>query len=340
MKTLFVVCPSPTDGTSLYRGMGPLSHLKRTAKTFEESIQLISADNANWAILSGVDGVFMQRPFTDSHIRLAKMCQTNGKPLWIDYDDNLFKVPKDNPTHANYSQEKNMKNVATLLAMADYVSVSTEQLKKDYDVIRDSAKKYPCEVVPNALNELMFRSTQRDQPRNPLILWRGSNTHDRDLMTFKEQIQNAANANMNKTFTFIGDPFWGFMDYMPDNIIKADAVDPIEYFKVIDRIAPQLMIVPLCDHHFNRCKSNIAWMEAAFAGAAALVPDWEEWKVPGAVTYSGKSDFYEKLLDLILDEETCRRRADQSWQYIQENLTLRTVNRKRRSILDRMFEMR
>jgi hypothetical protein len=317
--------------------MGPLAHLKRTAPA-DNQLQITIVDSVNWANLAMVDAVFMQRPFTDAHLKVASLCRANRKPLWVDYDDNLFKVPRDNPTYHTYNSERNQRNVATILAMADRVSVSTQKLARDYNDLRKKSGLPLCDVIPNALNELLFPVNNgfREQERHAMVMWRGSNTHDRDLMTVLPEIQAQAKAFKRHTFSFIGDPSWMFMEQLPNNCLSTAPVDPIEYFDVISKIKPQALICPLHDSEFNRAKSNIAWIEATYAGAAALVPNWEEWKLPGAVNYLDAKEFGTLLGKMISDPEFCQREAEKSWAYIKENLLLKQVNEKRRKLFDEL----
>jgi hypothetical protein len=93
------------------------------------------------------------------------------------------------------------------------------------------------------------------------------------------------------------------------------------------------MQVPLADSIFNRCKSNIAWIEGSFAGAVCLVPDWEEWQMPGTVRYSNPAEYGEKMKLLLNNNFNYRKYNDLSWEYIMDNLTLSRVNGQRIEIL-------
>ena len=117
--------PNPTDATSFYRAVGPLQDLKR-----KMGFILQIGSDVNWATLKGTDAVFMQRPFTKNHVQILEMAQANGKKVWVDYDDDLFSVPRSNRTFRLYGDAKNQNNIAQIVAKADVITVSTPQLQR------------------------------------------------------------------------------------------------------------------------------------------------------------------------------------------------------------------
>ena len=98
-KNLYTLIPNPTDGTSLYRGWGPLSRIKKHLP----EVEFIVANTVDWSVLINCDGAFLQRPFTEGHLKICEMIKNMGIKLWVDYDDDLLNVPRSNPTFENYS---------------------------------------------------------------------------------------------------------------------------------------------------------------------------------------------------------------------------------------------
>jgi len=84
------------------------------------------------------------------------------------------------------------------------------------------------------------------------------------------------------------------------------------------------------------CHSNNAWIEGAYAGAVTLAPDTAEWHRPGIVNYG--SDFKEKLKAMITGEYDLESLHKQSWQFIQENCQLKTVNQLRIKLMERLMQ--
>jgi len=330
--------PQRKDGTSLYRAMMPLGELQR------QGVRLVFVDEVSWATYALVDLVFMQRPFTQQHVHAAEMARINDKPLWVDYDDDLLNVPSENPTSPVYNTPANKKNVLRCLELADIVSVSTPALAESLktSLVAAGAKRVPMfRVIPNALNMRRWSNTRREQvlgenERQKLILWRGSDTHVRDVLQWAPDIIKAAHARPDYVWCFIGMSPWMLHDYMPEGrCLHQNAQDPMKFMQLIQELRPDILFVPLVDHVFNRAKSNIAWIEGTWAGAQVVAPDWQEWRKPGVTVYDGKPGSLHDAMIQAMDtpEEIREALVAQSWQEIMSHLSLERVNRGRMNII-------
>ena len=327
-KKLMLDIPNIDDDTSFYRAIGPLSDLRtRSTNIIYESFL-----SHSWATCSMTDAPFMQRPYLDQHFTKFSVYKTNiAKPVWLDYDDDLFNVPVDNPTYRVYKKVNHKKNVQRMLERADVVTVSTIHLANEYS-------KFKANVVlaPNAFNSHIIPKMGEWKERQNIIAWRGSDTHMRDLMEFRDEIiavQNSKECD-DWIFHYIGCNPWYITNHTPhEKTFYCEAMDPMEYHKFIFEIAPAAFFVPLHDSIFNRSKSNIAWIEASFAGSACIAPDWEEWRKPGCLLYKDKAGLKKLILDVVTGAIDTRKHAKQSWDYIQNNLTTAHVNSVRQKVI-------
>ncbi len=326
MISVLALCPTDYDATSFYRGMGPLGRLKQATG----QIELIMVSPVDWPVMSYVDVCFLQRPFTSGHETIAKLANRMQTPLWLDYDDDLFCITGDNPARHSYNDQATQARIKHMLEMASVITVSTEALKWKLDKMTMA----PIHVIPNALDDRMLAGIVPPESQHPCVLWRGSESHQRDLMEFAEQIF-VASETYTRNWMFLGyNPFFLTEQMKQDRVMSQQGVPPEDYFGLIhDTIKPSIVIVPLADTEFNRSKSNIAWIEGTLAGAACLVPDWEEWRRPGAITYKDAADFGVKLQAMLAGEIDLKAKAKESWAYIQSNLRLSEVNRARLEIL-------
>lgn len=332
-KNLGCFIPCSTDATSLYRGVGPLSALRRK----HGNLNLCFSDKIDWAVLKLMDGAFIQRPFTADHLKVATMIRRMNLPLWLDYDDLLTDVPEWNPVHGLYSKKQIQENIGELCTMADVISVSTPAIAQELS--RYNSK---CLVVPNAYDPGVWKKTPpapRDPDRGLIVLWRGSCTHRVDLNVAANAATNFSGKFEHVTWVFIGDRPW-FVDYMPPaRTLHYPAIDPLEYAAFLANLAADLLIVPLVDHPFNRAKSNCAWLEATSSNTAVLAPDFPEWNRPGIATYdpcADTDDFSKQLHDILTCPDLLLSEAQLSWEHISKNLMLEHVNETRLKILDSM----
>jgi len=303
--------------------------LNRLRERIGDRVEYLITDKYNWATIGMADAVFLQRPYKEDHLMIVEMAKNSRKRVWVDYDDDLMSVPHHNPCHNLYGNEETKRTIQRIAAAADVVTTSTPALSSRFD-------KYNKNVVtiPNAIDDKLFARPAHLPPPIPLVVWRGSQTHDKDLWAYGDGIKNASSRCQKATFSFIGRPFWGVIESLEhQRTVVVDSLDPVEYHSLLTRLTPTAMMVPLFKDSFNLAKSNIAWIEACYAGAVAVAPDWPEWKLPGCVNYKDQKEFAQAIVDAIEEPKIARRQADEGWEYIKENLTLGTVNGIRASVI-------
>lgn len=325
--------PTPGDATSWFRGHGPMAGIMRK----HPKIRFISPDPWNWPSLGSSLGVFMQRPFTKDQRSAFEIAKDVGKKVWLDYDDLLFDVPTDNPTYFKYMRDEIQGNVRLMLEHCDYLSVSTQALADIYGPVCKKATKIV--VIPNALDiDVLGQPLRGKQGKD--MLWRGSRTHHKDVYVHSPSIIEVASAQYASDWKwhFIGDNLWFLTDRMPQKrTYIMEPLDIVLYHRHLEKLAPVAVMVPLHDSPFNRCKSNIAWMEATYAGAVCLGPDWDEWKRPGVLNYDSRPAFKDQLNRIVKGDVNVAAHVAQSWDYITRNLLLDQVNQLRMDILCNMI---
>lgn len=316
---------SPGGACSFYRSVGPFSKIK------EVSFSILK--EGNWQTYSNLDIIYMERPVYDSFVDGAKMAKAFNLPLWIDFDDDLFEIPHYNPANEFFSDKNKKKNIEEICEIADVITVTTEKLKERFSQFNRNVI-----VVPNALNDFNFPIDIKNPSDNKIISWRGSGTHRGDLMEYRYPMIQSMEKNKDWIWAWFGDQYWMVSDDMDQSRIRKFTVQEIiRYFSVFHAIAPGVHVVPLKDNFFNRCKSNIAWLEATSAGAVTLGPAFEEWDHPGITRYESIEDFGEKLNMLCRDEKYRRKVWNSSLEYIKEHLLLSKVNQKRIAIINALL---
>lgn len=348
MKILAIV-PLKFDGTSYYRAYGIFPDLKKQfeadGQSFEVHPYYDGGMGYSWADLLPYDVLLLQRPSMDAakRIKLIEFMKSLGKKIWVDFDDNLFDVPMENRVSDSITQDVKM-SMFQLLNLADLITVSTQDLKDYYQKI---GIKPTIEVVPNAWNFDLHgfadcynevKEVPPPQKKKVKYLWRGSETHQGDLISAGEAIMKAASVHQDLVhWTFMGYNPWMLTENIPRewwSYIKSE--DIMEYFRNLKAQAPQLMFFPLRDNALNRSKSNIAWMEATYAGAVCIAPGWPEWNKPGVMPYFNDEDFEKLLIDP--QPEKHNDWWEESADYIRENLSLTKVNAKRKELLTNLIK--
>ena len=320
MIRLAIVLPSPNDVSSLFRGAGPFSILSR----LNPDIQLVMKDAYGWADLCQCDAVFLQRPAATVHLHIAKLAKSLKLPIWVDYDDAVDLVPVSNPKWTPANSKMWRETMNGCLELASVVTVVNQEFAASV-AKRTSGN---VAVIPNAHNDYWFGMDSR--PRTKSVLWRGGNSHDEDVMMVLPQLASVARDYPDWMFHLVGQPPWETRRLMPERNTKfhTEWKDYPDYMNDLFEMAPAIQVVPWCDNEFNRCKSNLAWLESTATGAALLAPAWADvFQLPGVTHY--ESDFGGSLRKMIEDVPS----AAASRAHLIEHYTLSKVNQSRLDII-------
>lgn len=328
-----ILSPGINDATSLYRAGGPFSALR-------DDIHVTFMDKATNITVLSQDVIFMQRPFNEVHFRTAQMVKRCRVPLWVDYDDFLFDVPRDNPNYSLYMNEKVHMHLFQIAKMADIVTVSTKTLKALYEKEIDAGDGNKItlsdnvNLITNAYDK-RFHGERILNTGNKLITWRGSKTHDKDLAHFAMPIVKFMNDHKDWKIEFLGYNPWQLTEQIePSQVTITDPMEPFLYMEHFKSLQPSIHIVPLHDSIFNRAKSNIAWIEATIAGAVTICPDWDGWRNEGTFRYKDVEEFIQCLtLAASASVEDMNINLDHSFEVISLCFYLDNENELRKNII-------
>lgn len=328
MKRIAYVSPSLTDTCSFYRGFGPLSHIARE----KEGYAIQNVQDVNWASLCQADLMHIPRPYNETLLSAISIAKSNRKPIWVDYDDNLFCIPKSNPNYKAFSNKES--EIAECVGLSTVVTVSTEALKKTFSTFHQDVR-----IIPNAYDDYSFGELPEFNPnKQKLVVWRGSPTHDDDLLMAESGIIEVVNSDSFKDWKilFLGyNPIYITSKLKPERVLFKPASDIMEYMAHLKSLNAALMIVPLVDTEFNRAKSNIAWIEATYAGMATLATPLPEFRKPGVIpAESFGNDFKWTIQAINHTPEVISAKWSESYSYIKNNLYLSRVNKLREEIID------
>lgn len=321
--------PGKGDTTNFYRGSGPFGALRHKLDGFT----FTKVKDVSWEILKFTDVLFMQRPHTVDHLMALRYAKQNGVKVWVDFDDHLGAVPQGSPSYDDYAGCGEI--VKSISDEADAVTVSTPELH------RVLGGKPHLHVIPNAIDDYVFPDWKETPfEREKIILWRGSKTHERDLRNVLDQLSIVASSDVAKDWTwwFLGYNPWFLTEKMNEgqfNFIASS--DLIGYYSLIKNLRPAVMIVPLEDDSFNRCKSNLAFLDATYAGAVCLSTNLLEFtSSAGCVTVSNErfSDGLSWLLGQFNRDVGFGVESNEvARSYVEKNQVLSLVNEKRLEVL-------
>lgn len=325
MKILMLV-PDKGDPTCFYRASGIAHDLEKQSGHEITTLQWNDII-ITWQLISNFDIIMMQRPFTDIAANLCDYAKEMNRPVWVDYDDNLFALNPENTAFHTYNNPVTKDNVKKCIQKATVVTVPNEYLRQSYIQFNKN-----IEVIPNAFNDDILQK-KKPKKREKKVLWRGPETHIYDLMSFGHEINAITKEFTDHEFLFMGYYPWFFAE--TENKSYVPGHDIIMYFSRIHDLAPKVFHVPLHDNLFNRCRSNIGFIEGTYSGAACVVPAW--WNTPGSLLYNNGKEYQEAIRSILIGDVDCEKLNSEAWEYVLDVLPLSRVNKLRVRLIEKLL---
>lgn len=212
--------------------------------------------------------------------------------FWLCYEIDDVIGPDDIPMYnmgrSAYQQPSFKENIKMMLNMVDFVTVTTEELKKYYHE-KFEVPNENIVVIPNYLPRWwigeaydLHRIEERyeDNKRKPRIAIASSTTHF-DVNGANNYVDDFTHVNEFIKST-VDEYQWVFIGGLP-NALKEEAQagkievhrgsDLLNYPRELVGKNIDIVVAPLLDNVFNRCKSNIKFLEMSALGIPCICQD-------------------------------------------------------------------
>lgn len=279
----------------------------------------IDTSLADWADIVVVQRLF-PLPQTWQYIEqiLAK-----GKPVIYESDDLLVEIPESNMHQGDTILAA--QYICDLAKRAKAVSVSTEPLAKFWRAQGVNAK-----VIPNVLNQLVWQRPVASGSGPIIIGYAGTPSHLADLSLLEEALFRIAGEHGNLVeFHFYG-CVTDKLARLPQSRVIPFEDDYEAYAALLQNSRMDIALSPLADNRFNRCKSNIKWLEYSACGIPGIFSDLPPYS---SCVEQGKtgllvencSDKWFMAMDVLIKNSPLRASiATQARVHVLQNFTLAT----------------
>lgn len=241
-----------------------------------------------------------------------------GCKFIIDLDDDPDHVDPDHPDYKALLDRREMR--LKMIKLADSLVVATPQIK---DAVKHLNGKVT--VIPNAIDPAIwdFKNEKKNDGKIR-IGWMASGSHFADLPIIQPVMDYIIDKYPNVEFHFAGMTFdnhkqKGFFHHV-------GKVGYMQFPKWYSTLGIDISIAPLKDTQFNRCKSNIKWMEAAMLEIPTVASDVEPYKCikHGKDGYlATNSDKFIKYLELLINDKELREKmGKEAKKTVMENYTI------------------
>lgn len=224
--------------------------------------------------------------FDDEQIRrMLDIRKWSGAKWIVDMDDNMFDVKKDNP--GDQGVKAAMDNIKLCLSLADGLTVSVPYLKEIYSRFNDNIF-----IVKNGIDPLEW-DFKNSKNKKITIGWRGAYGHQQDLNLIGNVLQKIKEDYDVVIHTFGVKPTGIKVDK------HTDWVSLQKYPETLASLGFDIAIVPLIDSSYNRCKSNLSYLEYSMLKIPTVVTPTENQKGCGSLEARSNYEWYDLLEKLI-----------------------------------------
>ncbi|WP_298271449.1 glycosyltransferase [Geobacter sp.] len=242
-------------------------------ETLADSVELrwgvdLGSDQAgvNITLAAWADLIVVQRFFPMANTApLLERILAAGKPVIYETDDLLVEVPATNPHQRGADAARPF--IFDLISKSAAVTVSTEEMKRAF-----APHHRQLHVLPNLLDDRLWTAPLPAKPAGaPVVIgYAGTPDHRADLALMEEVLERiAAKYGSRVAFRFMGcdtERIKGLPGF------SAITFEPgyENYARAVRKAGIDIGLVPLADNRFNRCKSNIKWLEYSACGIAGI----------------------------------------------------------------------
>ena len=248
-----IVAWANDSGSRYWRLEDPLKYVAKHGHQVRLSEKGINPFEIDWADICIVQSCTDK----DGIAMLYEWQQEHGKKIVVECDDGL-ELNKDSPFKEDHERFEAKFVITRTMEIADMITTTTHYLSDQLRVYNDKVK-----VLPNYIDlERWEQPYLRNETGQIRIGWAGSITHVDDMKMIVEPIKKICKEFHNVQLVVIGDPRVGALfDGCPVEIQNGVPFDV--WPAKLASLRLDIGLAPLRDTYFNRCKSNIKWIEYA-----------------------------------------------------------------------------
>lgn len=277
---------------------------------------------------SDYDAYVFSRLPEPKYFSLVNNLYFNNKKIVWDLDDEIWNIPEGNNAFDNDKLWISM--MPSYLSLASLIGVSTEPLKRSMiDALKINESK--VSVLKNLVDINEYKDFSYNYKQDPklTIMWSGSPSHVIDMEPVDTLLNHYKNDNRIR-FLFFGYIPEKYKEIHQSKVIHIPWCTRKYYESIIDILKPDISLIPLKNIQFNRCKSDIKYLEMSMCKVPSIVSKTEPyaWIPTGnnhlLVDHDDMFSWIENC-DTLVDSESIRRKCavearslvvgSRSWQH-------------------------
>lgn len=262
---------------------------------------------------------------------MGAMVRHFGKKMVLDLDDSLWNIRPDNPAYNAYQRGGALiRDFSSICGEVDLMTTTSDYLK--HVIMNNTRKKaQDIKVIPNYINLDLYshRSPFKNDGKINLVHF-GSTTHFNDLASkeFTEGIDRIMSEYPNATISLIGaflprfKKKWGarYNQWFGAEDVYRWIQEKDKFPAYMDKT--DILVVPLNEDIYNRCKSPIKFLEASSAGIPGVYQNIRQYReviedgVNGLLALKAR-DWYQSIKRLIDDPTLRQTMGEQAFKSVE-----------------------
>lgn len=324
------------DGCFYYRCYLPM--LFNGFSGDKESLDGVRDRRRDAFMVTQADTVIFQRPDSEDRLLAGLKLKEAGKKIVFENDDTY----KDINAMKLEDVESKVNALDLFIKNADLVTTTTEFLADEYRKLNSNVV-----VLKNCINPDDFPKPKRNEDGKVRIGIFGSTTMNGDSGVIRELLEELSEREdvqlvmfglpPKRNIEIVEEYYKEDRDFWKGLKIEwHHAVMMKDYFRTLNDLKLDICLIPRQDNYFNRCKSNLKFLECSMLEIPVIAQGFEDGKSP----YQGDEDkqwmfiaqdkedwkHYTELL--IKDKELRKGMGEEAHQYVLDNYDIHNNYKK------------
>jgi len=267
------------------------------------------------------DVVVFQRPSKEAQLASVLHLRSQQKYVVIELDDDFWNLQHTNPSFSYWRQTSALRVLEGCLKAADVVTVTTPELAQTVGKFNSNVR-----VLPNMLPDQYWSFAPKQLPADDTVVigWAGSATHEADLKLLSGVVEQILEKYERVVFAFAGMPRLPYREHERIRLIPQVPLE--EYTKLLGTF--DIALAPVVDSTFNRCKSDLKYLEYAMIGlpvVASRIATYERSVEHGANGFLARNHRdWVKSIGRLIEDPALRVRIAANAREFAEARTIRS----------------
>ena len=340
--------------TNNYKGCG---YVRFKLPAWNNGFELAETKEEVRDKVENADVVVFHRPESIEHYNLAEMLKKKGKKIVMDNDDTFrlswHPLCQFTPEAVEVSLKQRAEAIERFIGISDLVTTTTEMLAKEYRERSDNVV-----ILPNCIDPMDWNEPLRNEGDKVRIGLVGSATMEYDYIGIRGLLRELSDRKDVQLFMFgLGDAkhraenpkvvkafqddydFWDSL-----NIEHQPWCDIDDYPAKLNESRLDIMLIPRKDNYFNRCKSNVKFLEASMCEIPVIAQSfsdapYEELRGHNMGILVEDNKDWKKQVDKLIDDKELRREMGRNAkEYVLSNYNIEVRASEWEDAYSKMYE--